>query len=179
MKDKILYEQSQDLINDAVEILRKHNLWRRGGDDPMTHPREIGVAIDTVVNYFKKFSIYPDQPPTVASDHTTPEAAVNDTDKPDFEGEAIRSAIDNVHANGNTYDYRMGFEFGSNKVWTDHVIPRDKTIAELKAYISERLDAENRFDKAEKQWLAKYDELQAKIKELEEENRKLSQFDER
>lgn len=40
-------------IDQAIAILDKHNQWRRGGDDPMIHPHEIGRAIDIVVNHFK------------------------------------------------------------------------------------------------------------------------------
>jgi hypothetical protein len=34
---------------EAIEILRSHNAWRRGGDGPMTDPRVLGEAIDIVV----------------------------------------------------------------------------------------------------------------------------------
>lgn len=39
---------------EAIQILEKHNLWRRGADDiDMIEPKLIGEAIDTVVNYLK------------------------------------------------------------------------------------------------------------------------------
>lgn len=43
---------------DSIEILKRHNEWRRGGEGKMQNPTEIGIAIDDVVrdaevlNYF-------------------------------------------------------------------------------------------------------------------------------
>ena len=42
-------------LDEAVEMLRYFNKWRRANTDmPMPHPKEIGVAIDTILNYFDK-----------------------------------------------------------------------------------------------------------------------------
>lgn len=35
-------------LSDAVNILRAHNEWRRGGERTQNDPHEIGLAIDTV-----------------------------------------------------------------------------------------------------------------------------------
>ena len=42
-------------LKQAVKILKDHNAWRRDNKSviplPMTHPKELGIAIDVVVNY--------------------------------------------------------------------------------------------------------------------------------
>lgn len=42
-------------IDEAVEILRKHNEWRRDNTStipqPMVSPRILGIAIDTIIAY--------------------------------------------------------------------------------------------------------------------------------
>ena len=49
-------------LQQAIQILKDHNEWRRfegTSDAPielypsMAHPRELGIAIDTVVNHFE------------------------------------------------------------------------------------------------------------------------------
>lgn len=49
-------------IKEAINIMEKHNEWRRDNVFPsskkMVRPSELGVAIDTIVNYFKKQSQY-------------------------------------------------------------------------------------------------------------------------
>lgn len=44
-------------IKKAIEILEKHNKWRRDNSVPnkntMADPTELGIAIDTVVDYIK------------------------------------------------------------------------------------------------------------------------------
>lgn len=41
-------------LEQAIEILETHNRWRRGDDTvPMTNPKDIGIAIDIVVEHFK------------------------------------------------------------------------------------------------------------------------------
>ena len=41
-------------IKQAIGILETHNRWRRGEDlEPMLKPRDIGIAIDIVVEYVK------------------------------------------------------------------------------------------------------------------------------
>ena len=41
-------------LEQAIEILETHNRWRRGDDTvPMLKPKDIGIAIDVVVSYFK------------------------------------------------------------------------------------------------------------------------------
>ena len=45
-------------INQAVGILETHNRWRRGEDvEPMINPRELGIAIDLIVEYIKNNGI--------------------------------------------------------------------------------------------------------------------------
>ena len=44
---------NMDII-DAVNILERHNKWRRGADIEMENPKEIGEAIDLVVNKLRK-----------------------------------------------------------------------------------------------------------------------------
>ena len=45
-------------IKQAIQILKDHNLWRRydgkiGEGPKMAQPRELGIAIDTVVKHFE------------------------------------------------------------------------------------------------------------------------------
>ena len=48
-------------IKQAIQILKDHNEWRRfnsidlpkTSDPKMAHPRELGIAIDTVVKHFE------------------------------------------------------------------------------------------------------------------------------
>lgn len=43
-------------IKEAIEILKRHNKWRRGAEIPMENPTIIGIAIDTVINYYENNS---------------------------------------------------------------------------------------------------------------------------
>jgi hypothetical protein len=38
-------------IQEAIKILRKHNEWRRGGDDAQEDPKVIGLALDKLLDY--------------------------------------------------------------------------------------------------------------------------------
>lgn len=40
-------------LEEAVEILKRHNKWRRGANIEMDNPTLLGVSIDTVVKFFK------------------------------------------------------------------------------------------------------------------------------
>jgi hypothetical protein len=52
-------------IKQAIQILKEHNEWRRfnsidlpkTSDPKMAHPRELGIAIDTVVKHFETQNI--------------------------------------------------------------------------------------------------------------------------
>jgi len=48
-------------LKEAITILENHNKWRRNDKVPndivMAEPKELGVAIDTVVSGFKKLTI--------------------------------------------------------------------------------------------------------------------------
>jgi hypothetical protein len=39
--------------NQAVELLKKYNDWRRGAETEMPHPSEIGLAIEIVIKEIK------------------------------------------------------------------------------------------------------------------------------
>lgn len=41
-------------IKQATKVLSDHNIWRRGGKGKMTEPKELGIAIDTIVAYHKQ-----------------------------------------------------------------------------------------------------------------------------
>ena len=53
-------------LKEAIQILKDHNEWRRfnsidlpkTSDPKMAQPRELGIAIDTVLNKFENSSIY-------------------------------------------------------------------------------------------------------------------------
>ena len=53
-------------LKKAIQILKDHNEWRRfnsvgssrKSDPKMAQPRELGIAIDKVVNKFENLSIY-------------------------------------------------------------------------------------------------------------------------
>lgn len=40
-------------IEQAIELLRAHNIWRRGGEGAMVNPTDLGIAIDTVCDHFR------------------------------------------------------------------------------------------------------------------------------
>ena len=52
-------------LKQAIKILKDHNTWRRfnsvglsrKSDPKMAHPRDLGIAIDTVVNHFESKNI--------------------------------------------------------------------------------------------------------------------------
>ena len=41
-------------IEEAIEILERHNEWRRGADIPMAQPSILGEAIDIVIKSYKE-----------------------------------------------------------------------------------------------------------------------------
>ena len=43
-------------IKEAVELLKKYNLWRRDNNQvhEMPNPTQIGIAIDAVTEYFEE-----------------------------------------------------------------------------------------------------------------------------
>lgn len=41
-------------VQDALNILERHNKWRRGADIPMESPKTIGEAIDVIIAKYKK-----------------------------------------------------------------------------------------------------------------------------
>lgn len=48
-------------LKQAIGILETHNRWRRGEDvEPMLKPRDIGIAIDTVLAYVKNNGVLDD-----------------------------------------------------------------------------------------------------------------------
>lgn len=48
-------------LKQAIGVLETHNRWRRGEDiEPMLKPTDIGIAIDTVVEYVKNNSVLDD-----------------------------------------------------------------------------------------------------------------------
>ena len=48
-------------IKQAIGILETHNRWRRGEDvEPMIDPKELGIAIDLVVEYIKNNGVLDD-----------------------------------------------------------------------------------------------------------------------
>jgi hypothetical protein len=56
---------NDDKIKSAVNILRRHNKWRRGDDtiEP-TDPTTLGIALDAIIEYFDNISTVPDMPNT-------------------------------------------------------------------------------------------------------------------
>lgn len=48
-------------LKQATGVLETHNRWRRGEDvEPMLNPTDIGIAIDTVVEYIKNNGVLDD-----------------------------------------------------------------------------------------------------------------------
>jgi len=41
-------------LKQAIEILKTHNQWRRGALIEQASPKELGIAIDIIVNNFEK-----------------------------------------------------------------------------------------------------------------------------
>jgi len=41
-------------VEEAIEILERHNEWRRGAEIPQEDPKIIGEAIDVVLKELKK-----------------------------------------------------------------------------------------------------------------------------
>lgn len=37
-------------IKEVIDVLKKHNIWRRGADTEMQDPRVLGEAINTAVH---------------------------------------------------------------------------------------------------------------------------------
>lgn len=42
-----------EYIEEVIEVLEKHNKWRRGGEGDMIDPKKIGVAINTAIHILK------------------------------------------------------------------------------------------------------------------------------
>lgn len=38
----------------SVAFLKNYNKWRRGAEIPQPDPKELGIAIDEILNYFEK-----------------------------------------------------------------------------------------------------------------------------
>lgn len=41
-------------LEEAIELLKRHNEWRRGAEIEMEHPKELGIAIDTLITFTEK-----------------------------------------------------------------------------------------------------------------------------
>ena len=42
-------------MREKIQLLRDHNIWRRGADTEMTNPRELGIAIDAVCKQAERY----------------------------------------------------------------------------------------------------------------------------
>ena len=42
------------IITQALENLELHNKWRRGENDTMLNPKNIGASIDCIIDFFRK-----------------------------------------------------------------------------------------------------------------------------
>ena len=40
-------------LTEAVEILKRHNEWRREGGGGMASPKDLGIAIDIIVEHYE------------------------------------------------------------------------------------------------------------------------------
>jgi hypothetical protein len=40
-------------LPEAIELLKTANKWRRGGEGPMPDPKQVGIAIDTVIKHYQ------------------------------------------------------------------------------------------------------------------------------
>jgi hypothetical protein len=44
-------------LHEAIEILKKHNEWRRNDENSeATNPTDLGIAIDVIVEHYQKKS---------------------------------------------------------------------------------------------------------------------------
>jgi len=41
-------------LEQAIDILEEYNLWRRGEESPQPDPKEVGEAIDTVLDFINE-----------------------------------------------------------------------------------------------------------------------------
>lgn len=42
-------------VKEAIKIVSRHNLWRRGAEIPMENPKELGVALDVVLRELRRY----------------------------------------------------------------------------------------------------------------------------
>lgn len=40
-------------IKEAIQILKLHNVWRRGAKVVMIAPKELGEAMDTIISHYE------------------------------------------------------------------------------------------------------------------------------
>lgn len=52
--DTTVKETMKRVPTKAVKFLKKYNRWRRGAEIEQPDPKEIGQAIDEIINYFSK-----------------------------------------------------------------------------------------------------------------------------
>jgi hypothetical protein len=43
-------------LKKACELLRYYNEWRRGGDGKMQNPKQVGIALDLVLDFVEEHS---------------------------------------------------------------------------------------------------------------------------
>ena len=41
-------------LPEAIQILKTHNVWRRGAETGQANPTQLGIAIDTVVDEYEQ-----------------------------------------------------------------------------------------------------------------------------
>lgn len=54
---KFYYEEDSDKKmskEKAIEVIKIFNSWRRGAEIPMPNPKDIGIAIETIIEYYEK-----------------------------------------------------------------------------------------------------------------------------
>ncbi len=52
--DTTVKETMKKVPRKAIALVKKYQEWRRGAEIPMPNPKELGEAIDEILNYFEK-----------------------------------------------------------------------------------------------------------------------------
>lgn len=52
--DTTVKETMKKVPRKAIALVKKYQKWRRGAEIPMPNPKELGEAIDEILNYFEK-----------------------------------------------------------------------------------------------------------------------------